>query len=106
MGRKKAVNVDDILPLHRPASTPEAKEQQMISYAVDLAEKQLREGTASSQVITHYLKLGTTAHKLELEILERQKELITAKTDDLKNRKKMDELYEAAIVAMKKYSGE
>ena len=59
----------------RPALTPEARENQMISLAVDLAEKQLREGTASSQVITHFLKLGSSKEKLEKEILEKQKEI-------------------------------
>ena len=60
----------------RPALTPEARENQLISLAVDLAEKQLQEGTASSQVITHYLKLGSTKERIEREILEKQKELI------------------------------
>ena len=77
----------------------------MISYAVDLAEKQLREGTASSQVITHYLKLGSTKERLEKEILEKQKELITAKTESIKSGKKVEELYLNALNAMKSYSG-
>lgn len=71
----------------RPALTPEARENQMISLAVDLAEKQLREGTASSQVITHFLKLGSSKEKLEKEILEKQKEMITAKTESLQSAK-------------------
>lgn len=77
----------------------------MIAYAVDLAEKQLREGTASSQVITHYLKLGSMQSKLEREILEKQKELITAKTESIKSGKKVEELYLNALNAMKSYSG-
>jgi len=77
----------------------------MIAYAVDLAEKQLREGTASSQVITHYLKLGSTKERLEKEILEKQKELITAKTESIKSGKKVEELYLNALNAMKSYSG-
>ena len=89
----------------RPALTPEARENQLISLAVDLAEQQLREGTASSQVITHYLKLGSTKERIEKEILEKQKELISAKTENLKSQKKMDELYAEAIKAMKTYSG-
>ena len=76
----------------RPALTPEARENQMIALAVDLAEKQLLEGTASSQVITHYLKLGTTKEKLEREILEKQKELIEAKTENLQSAKRIEEL--------------
>ena len=89
----------------RPALTPEARENQMVALAVDLAEKQLREGTASSQVITHYLKLGSTKEKIEKEILEKQKELITAKTEALQSAKRIEELYTDAISAMKSYSG-
>ena len=90
----------------RPALTPEARENQLISLAVDLAEKQLQEGTASSQVITHYLKLGSTKEKIEKEILEKQKELITAKTESIKSAQRIEELYAKAISAMRKYSGQ
>lgn len=89
----------------RPAITPEARENQLISLAVDLAEKQLIEGTASSQVITHYLKLGSTKERIEKEILEKQKELITAKTESLRSAKEVEELYTKAIEAMKRYGG-
>lgn len=89
----------------RPALTPEARENQLISLAVDLAEKQLQEGTASSQVITHYLKLGSTKERIEKEILEKQKELITAKTEALQSAKRVEELYAEAIKAMRKYGG-
>lgn len=90
----------------RPGLTPEARENQLISLAVNLAEKQLRDGTASSQVITHYLKLGTTKERIEKEILEKQKELITAKTEALRDAKDMKELYSAALKAMQCYSGQ
>lgn len=89
----------------RPALTPEARENQMIALAVDLAEKQLVEGTASSQVITHYLKLGSTKERIEKEILEKQKDLITAKTEAIQSAKRVEELYENAINAMRRYSG-
>lgn len=88
-----------------PATTPEARENQMIALAVDLAEKQLLKGTASSQVISHYLKLGSTKEKLEKEILEKQKELITAKTEAIKSAKRVEELYKDALNAMRSYSG-
>ena len=81
----------------RPALTPEARENQLIYLATELAEKQLKEGTASSQVITHYLKLGSTKEKIEREILEKQKELISAKTETLKSTKKIEELYANAL---------
>lgn len=90
----------------QPGRTPEARENQLISLAVDLAERQLIEGTASSQVITHYLKLGSTKEKIEREILEKQKELITAKTENLQSAKRVEELYMNALNAMKNYSGQ
>ena len=90
----------------RPATTPEARESQLISLAVDLAEQQLSKGTASSQVITHYLKLGSTKEAIEKQILEKQKELLEAKTEALKSAKKVEELYKNALSAMRSYSGQ
>lgn len=89
----------------RPALTPEARENQLIYLATELAEQQLRDGTASSQVITHYLKLGSTKERIEKEILVKQKELISAKTEALQSAKRIEELYANAISAMKQYSG-
>lgn len=89
----------------RPALDPEARENQMISLAVDLAERQLIEGTASSQVITHYLKLGTTKERLEREKLEEENKLLRAKTEALQADKQMAELYVEAIAAMRRYGG-
>lgn len=88
-----------------PADNPEDREKQMISLAVNLAEQQLRDGTASSQVITHYLKLGSTKEKLEKEILEKQKKLIDAKTENLQSVKEIERLYNDAMQAFKSYSG-
>lgn len=90
----------------RPALSPEAREKQMISLAVDLAEQQLLDGTASSQVITHYLKLGSTRERIENEIKEKQKELISAKTEAIQSAKRIEELYTDALNAMKNYSGQ
>lgn len=90
----------------RPALTPEARENEMIALAVDLAEEQLRNGTASSQVITHYLKLGSTKERIEKEILERQKDLITAKTESLQAARKSEADYEKVLEALKRYSGQ
>lgn len=88
-----------------PASTPEARENQLIALAIDLAEKQLMEGTASSQVISHYLKLGSTKERLEKDILRSQKELIDAKAESMRSGKRVEELYSNALNAMKSYSG-
>lgn len=89
-----------------PVLTPEARENQLISLAIDLAEQQLRNGTASSQVITHYLKLGSSKEKLEKEILAEQKKLVAAKTSAIESQEKIDELYAKAIKAMRTYSGQ
>lgn len=106
MAKKKETTTKDTPKKMRPATTPEARENQLIALAVDLAEKQLIEGTASSQVITHYLKLGSTKERIEREILEKQKALIEAKTENLQSAKRIEELYTNAINAMKNYSGQ
>lgn len=89
----------------RPGMTAEARENQLISLAVDLAEKQLREGTASAQVISHYIKMGSTKERLEKEILEKQKDLLVAKTEAIQSTKEIEALYANAIEAMKSYGG-
>lgn len=88
------------------AFTPEARENQLISLAVDLAERQLREGTASSQVITHYLKLGSTKERMEKEMMQEQIKLLTAKTEALQSAKHVEELYTEAIAAFRRYNGQ
>lgn len=90
----------------RPALTPEARENQLISLAIDLVEQRLLDGTASSQETTHFLKLASSKARIEKEILEKQKDLISAKTEALQSAKKIEELYSHAISAMKQYSGQ
>jgi EAL domain-containing protein (putative c-di-GMP-specific phosphodiesterase class I) len=106
MAKVKLVNTSEKKKKLRPALTPESRENQLISLAIDLAEQQLMDGTASSQVITHYLKLGSSKERIEKEILEKQKDLISAKTEALQSAKKIEELYANAINAMKSYSGQ
>lgn len=103
--RKTKVASNDVIPRQRPAESPDAREKQMCNYAVDLAERQLREGTASSAVIVHYLKLATVNSQLEREKMELEKELLVAKTEALQSARKMDETYANAIKAMQEYSG-
>ena len=90
----------------RPALTPEARENQLRSLAVDLAEVQLRDKTASSQVITHFLKLGTTKAELEKEKLAKENELLRAKTESIESQKRIEELYAEALNAMRRYNGQ
>lgn len=90
----------------RPATTLEGREDQLISLAIDQAEKQLTEGTASAQVITHYLKLGSTRERLEQERIKRENHLLEEKADQLASSKRMDEMYVAALDAMRSYAGQ
>lgn len=87
-----------------PATTPESRENQLIAMAYDLAEKQIREGTASSQTINHFLKLGSTKERLEKEILAEQKKLVVAKTENLESGKRLEEMYQEAMDALRSYS--
>ena len=88
-----------------PGTVPEAIENEMINNAMELARQQLKNGTASSQVITHFLKLGSTKQRLENDILQEQKKLVVAKTEQIQSAKKMEELYSKALKAMATYSG-
>ncbi len=89
----------------RRAIRDENREKQLIDLAVDLAEKQLIEGTATSQVIVHYLKMGSTKERLEKEKLKNENEVLKAKVEAYKSAKRVEELYENALKAMKEYSG-
>ena len=92
-------------PKIRPALTPEARENQLISLAVDLVEQRLLNGTASSQETTHFLKLGSMKNRLEMQKLQEENKLLQAKTDAMKSAKRVEELYSEAISAMRSYSG-
>lgn len=101
----KSKTVDTPKRKRAPAKTPEARENQMINLAVDLAEKQLLDGTASSQVITHYLKLGSTKEAIEKDILKEEVKLVKARTENLESDKRKEEMYAKALAAMRTYSG-
>lgn len=102
--RSKSQQKLDTRP-EQPAYTPEEREQQMMGYAMDLAEKQLREGTASTQVIVHFLRLASSRENLEKEYLEERKALLQKKTEVLESQKRVEELYKDALDAMRSYSG-
>lgn len=93
-------------PKRRPATTPEGRENQLVALAVDLAEKQIKEGTVSSQVLTHYLKLGSSRERLEQERLRRENHLLEAKAEAMASAKRVEELYGQALKAMRNYSGQ
>ena len=90
----------------RPALTPEARENQLIALAVDLVEQRLLDGTASSQETTHFLKLGSSKNRLELEKLEEENKLLRARTESLQSQKRVEELYTNALNSMRRYAGQ
>lgn len=106
MKKAKTVTSSDSSRKIRSALSPEARENQMISLAMDLAEQQLLDGTASSQLITEFVKRGSTKARIEQEILDKQKELIEAKTQSLQSAQRIEELYTNALNAMRNYSGQ
>lgn len=100
-----STSLEDRQPL-RPAITPEGRESQMISLAMDLVEQRLRDGTASSQETTHFLKLGSIRNQLEIEKLKQETELLKVKQSSLESSARMEKLYSEAMEAMKAYSGQ
>ena len=106
MASRRVTEPEDSKPRRKPATTPEAREHQMVSLAVDLAERQLRDGTATSQVISHFLKLGSTREQLEQERLANENVLLRAKAEALAAQARIEELYGEAIQAMRSYAGQ
>lgn len=106
MARQKTIGKSPPSPKNRPASSPEARENQLISLAYDLAEERLRNGTATSQEVVHFLRLGSMKERKELELLSKKIELDTAKTEALRSAKRIEELYGDAISAFKTYRGD
>ena len=100
----KAARSSEKVPKSRAALTPEAREKQLIALAIDVAEEQMRNGTASSQVISHFLKLGST--RAQKELLEKQRDLAAAKAEAIESSAKMEDLYLKAAKAMKSYQGQ
>ena len=93
------------LPI-KPATTAEGRENQVVSLAYDLAEQQLREGTASAQVISHFLKRGSQKERLEEEKLIQENYLLQAKIDAMASAQRVEEVYVAALNAMREYAGQ
>ena len=105
MPKVKPTNTSNIRK-PRPALSPEARENQLIALAVDLVEQRLIDGTASSQETTHFLKLATAKARYERELMEKQIELMTAKTEQIRSEQHKEELYEEVINALRKYNGQ
>lgn len=89
----------------KPATTPEARETELASAAYDLAEEQIDNGTASSQVITHFLKMGSTRERLEQQRITHENELLQVKREAIESQQRVEELYMQALDAMRSYAG-
>lgn len=103
MANRTKVSAEPI-PERPPASTPEGRDALLVAYAYDLVEKRLREGTASSQETTHFLKLGSMREKLELEKLKKENALLTVKAEAITSEADKSKMYKDAIEAMQRYS--
>lgn len=90
----------------RPALSPEARESQLISLATDLVEQRLRDGTASSQETTHFLKLASSKARYEIELLKAQAAVAVAKKEKLDSDRRSEEMFAEAIKAFRNYSGQ
>ena len=107
MASRRVNPPEETKPVRRkPATTPEQRENQLIALSADLAERQLRDGTASAQVISHFLKLGSSRERLEQERLELENSLTQVKMDAIASQQRVEELYAEALTAMKRYTGE
>lgn len=105
MAERRARKPKEDPPKRRPARTPKAREDQLISLAIDTAEEQMRSGTASAQVVTHFLKLGSSREKLEQLRLASEVDLLEVKKEAIASQKRVEELYTQALDAMRAYSG-
>lgn len=106
MASRLVSDPEEPAPRRRPATTPEARENQVVALAFDLAERQIRAGTASAQVISHFLKLGSSREQLEQERLANENVLLRAKAEALAAQARIEELYGEAIRAMRSYAGQ
>lgn len=104
-GRKNSGPREEV-ELPAPAKTLEGRQNQMINLSYDLVEKRLRNGDATSQETTHFLKLGSTMAKLEEEQLRARVELLQGQVEQLRSNARLEEKYDEAIAAMRSYSGQ
>ena len=105
MVSRRVNKTKDSAPRRPPATTPDQRENELISLATDVAERQMRDGSASAQVISYYLKLGSSREKLEQERIANENRLMDQKIEALKSQQRVEELYANALSAMQSYQG-
>ncbi len=105
MSSRQQSNAEDEPVRRKPAASREERENELIALAVDVVERRLRDNTATSQEVVHFLKLGSTRERLEQQRLKHETALIEARVNDLAATARIEELYKDAISAMKIYQG-
>lgn len=106
MAKRKATEPAEPLKSLPPALTLEGRENQLIAAAYDLAERRILEGTASSQELTYFLKMGSSKAVLERDKLREENKLLKAKTEALKAQVNNEALLEKALKAFRSYRGD
>jgi microsomal dipeptidase-like Zn-dependent dipeptidase len=102
---RKDAALAPVVPIRKRATTPEVREQQLAAAAYDLAEQQINAGTASAQVITHFLKTGSQRERLEQVRMQNEIALMEAKREAMASAARVEELYLGALNAMRSYQG-
>lgn len=92
-------------PRPRRATTPEGREQQLVALAVDVAEEMMRNGNAPAQIVTHYLKIGSTREKIELELKREEIEVAKMRRETMAAAARIESVYAEALSAMREYQG-
>ena len=98
-------DISETVRSRRPATSPDDREQQLAGLAYDLAEQQLRDGTASAAVMTQLMKFGSSRELLERQKLEHEAAMNQAKIAQMESASARDAMYEEAIRAMSLYQG-
>lgn len=89
-----------------PAKTPEERESMLIAMSLSRIEQQIADGTVSSQVLTHFAKLGSSRERLEQERLRNENEVLRKKVQTMEAAVDVKNLMEDALAAFKGYSGQ
>lgn len=102
--RKKDTTSLNVTHRGRPATTPEQRENEIAAKAYDLAERQIEDGSAAAQVITHFLKAKSQRGKLEEDLIQMQIQLGDAKKEQIASAQRVEDLMNKALEAFRTYS--
>ena len=101
----KTTGVEPRKRSRRRAMTAEERENQLISLALDRVEERMLNGTASGQEYVQFIRMASSKARAENEKLKLELDLVRAKTENLRQQQRTDEMFANAIAAFKRYSG-